>query len=245
MKKTHHLVFISLASIILGISITSASENLFVTNSQGEMLPLLAISVNTGVDAYNVIKDGDENDTKNRNDEKSEMNRNASSSSNKDDKEGGDFEIDGDRERSDDTRGFLISHMAQVHSGLDLKSYVQFLVHQNKDIKEVITQEDSVLVSRRMDAKLFWLIPMSVTETVEVVSWGDGTKQVLVSRPWWDIFSKNQVGKGVIFSSVESKMNAMPISAFKTTLDPVTKALIISEIQAVFAEHGFATSTRQ
>lgn len=262
-EKTFLLIPVGVLSMVLGVSFVSANNTAFTVSLQGDDLAFVSTSVNTNLGGNTIYRDGEDNNDDdnqknasgtikvgdsdnsdiNRKNASSSNSKNASSSeSNKDEDE--DFEINGDEERSNnDNRGSLISDMAKVHTGSDLHLFVQDLVHKNTDITIVKTKEDRVSVTRIVPARLFGFIPVSTKETAEVVSWGDGTEQVNVSRPWWNFFFKNEISTDTISADIEFKMKNIPSSEFKTTLDATTKARIISEIQAVFIANGFATST--
>lgn len=252
MKKTYILMPIGILSLTLGTVFVSAYDATKAIDSQGDLLPIVLSLADTKIDLNqrNSIEKSNnkENNTneklnasgtiKVKNNNKSEENENASSSINKNDNE--DFEIDGDLERSNDNRGLLISQMAQVHSGGDLHSFVLNLVNKNKDFLNVSSKEDRVSITRDMPTKLFGFIPFSTKETVIVVRYDNGTKKISVSRPWFDLFSKNEIGADIISADIEARLKNIPASELKTALSASMKAYILSEIEASFIANGYA-----
>lgn len=252
--KLYILLPVSILGLVFSASIVSASNASFTVNLQGEALSLVATSIRTNSGVNMMYRDGkdddSDNDTNATGTAKKNGDDNASSSSkyegendDENDDENENFEMDGMMERfNNPNRGFLISEMAQVHSGNDLHTFVQSIVHKNSDITKVVTKDDRVSMTRNMPAKLFGFIPMSTNETAEVISWGDGTKQVSVNRPWWNIFLRNGTSTEIISSGIEFRIKDIPASEFKLIMDASTKARIIAGIEAVFIANGFATS---
>lgn len=233
---------IGVLSVFLGASLVSASNSVLISSTQGKNMVLLSTTTTMN-------KDGDHDDDKNRVNasgtikiyKENDNEIDEASSSNKDNDEN--FEINGDEERRNDNRGFLISEMAQVHTGGDLHLFVQSIVHKNTEITEVETKDDRVSVTRIIPVKIFGFISASSTENILVISWGNGTSQIIVNRPWWDIFSTGEVTKDKVSTDLESKIKNIPSAEFRAKLDTATKARILSEIQAVLIANGFASTT--
>lgn len=68
--------------------------------------------------------------------------------------------------------------------------YVYYLVDKNVDVDNVSIKSDRVSMTRNVPVEFFWFIPSTVKETATIISFGNGTEQVLVSRPWWSFFHK-------------------------------------------------------
>lgn len=250
MKKTYILFPVGILSVAIGASLAYASSAAFTVSLNREDLALAPTSIRTNLTAnvYNEGQDTSDNNQleasgtiKNEDNSDSDTKRNNTSSSTL--KGEANFQINGDQERSNTTRGLLISEMAQVHSGNDLHAFVQALIKNNHDIKDVTTKEASVSVTRTVPTKLFGFIPLSTKETAEIISWGNGTEQVNVSRSWWNIFSKDEVATDTISMDIESRIKNIPTSEFKATLDATTKARLIAGIEAAFEANGSASST--
>ncbi len=240
MKKIYLVFPISAFSVFLSVSLASANNPVLISNVQEKTTTLSSTTT--------FSKDNDR-DNKNRvnasgtikiyREDDNEMNNIDSPDMNNDEN----FEINGEEERKNDNQGSLISEMAQVHSGNDLHLFVQSIVHKNDDITEIDTKDDRVSVTRTVPVKIFGFISASSTENILVISWGNGTSQIIVNRPWWDIFSTSLVNKDKISTDLESKIKDIPSAEFKAKLDATTKARILSEIQAVLIANGFASTT--
>lgn len=255
MKKTYILVPAGIMTLVLTISFAYAYDGMGPTNAEGDLLPvvLTLADVDLRANVYNETKNTNVNESKYKetltssttvkieNNNKKEDAENASSTLKKDDDEN--FELDGDVERSNDDRGIIISNMAQVGTGTDLRDYVQSLVHENKDIVSVSMQEDRVSITRDMPARLLGFILTPSHETIEVISLGDGTKKINIDRPWWNIFSKNEIGSATLSNELEIRIKGIPASELKESLSISTKAFLISEIEKVLIGNTYSTST--
>jgi hypothetical protein len=240
MKKIKILFSLSIFSVIFGMSSVSADGASLVATIQGSPLTFVSVDAVTKTGVYS---DGKEIDTKEVASNGTVTNEKEKATTTKDTLTdtndsnfdlATNFEIDGDVERANGMMGTNISEMAQVHSGQDLHTFIQSLVVKNKDITSVSTEEDRVSMTRVMPTKLFGFIPSHIKETVSVVSWGDGTNEVVVTRPWWNLFSKDEIAKDSVSADMESRMKNIPSGEFKTVLDATTKARIITEIESTF-----------
>lgn len=157
------------------------------------------------------------------------------------------FELKSEDATSNGTTSMLlISEVSQVRTGADLQAFVKWLFTRDPMLSKIQSKDDRISVTRKTPAKLFGFIPVSTDETVEVISWGDGLSQVNVDRPWWGFLSKSTINKDSLAQDVESRMHAFPSADFKAILDASTKAKIVAEIDAAFAENEYmATSSSQ
>lgn len=154
------------------------------------------------------------------------------------------FKIEsGDVTLSTEANTLLISEISQVRSGSDLQAFVKWLFTRDPMLIKVESKDDRISVTREAPAKLFGFIPVSSSETVEVISWGDGLSQVNVDRPWWGFLSKNTINKDSLAQDVESRVNAFPSAEFKTILDASTKAKIVGEVNAAFMDEEASSSS--
>lgn len=261
MKKITILFPVSILSLVFGVSFVSASDVGLVATIQGSPMIFLSVgsSDKSGVyyDSNNIVtKEIASNGTStNENKNGTSTNENKNGTSTNENKNGtstdnnphnassSNFVVDGESERTQGTRGLAISEIAQVTSGQDLHTFVLSLVNKNKDITNVTTAEDRVSVTRNVPTKLFWFIPLTVKETASVISWGDGTNQVSVTRPWWNFFSKYETTTSSTTADIEFGIKNIPTGEFKAVLDATTKARIISEIEAAFRVNSSASST--
>lgn len=258
MKKINILFPVGVLSLVLGLSFAYASGARYVATIQGEDLAIASIQTNTNAE----VNDGKDvviekiasngtitNEKENGTSTKNERAKNGTSTKNE--KEDDllnststiNFEINGDEERSKENRGAIISDAAQVHTGNDFHLFVQSIVNENKNIESVSSQDDRVSVTRSINTKLFGFIPSSIKETVLVVSWGDGTNQVTISRPWWNFLSKDEITASTTQAVVESRINNIPAVEWKAILDATTRARIISEIRNAFLISASSTSS--
>lgn len=257
MKKINILFPVGILSLVLGMSFASASGARYVATIQGEDLAIASIQANTNAEVNDgkdiVIEKIASNGTITNEKENgtSTKNENKNGTSTKNEKEDDllnststvNFEINGKEERAKENRGAIISNAAQVHTGNDFHLFVQSIVNENKNIESVSSQDDRVSVTRNVNTKLFGFIPSSIKETVLVVSWGDGTNQVTVSRPWWNFLSKDEVSASTTQAVIETRINNISTGQWKAILDAKTKAQIISEIQNAFLLSASSTSS--
>lgn len=252
MKKINFLFPVGLLSIAISTSFAYADSARFVDTIYGDALAIASVQVNAENGVYRDGKDvavekisSNGTVTKERENGISNENEKEDATSTKSEKDDENdllnststinFEINGDKERSKENRGSVISDVAQVHNGNDLNLFVQSLVNKNKDIESVSSKEDRVSVARNVKTKLFGFIPSSIKETVLVISWSDGTEQVVVSRPWWNFLSKDNVSTTTITSAdIETRIKNISTGELKSVLDAKTKAHIILEIQNAF-----------
>lgn len=243
MKKIKILPSVSILCLALGVSFVSASEVGLIATIQGSPMVFLSVSSGNKSDIYSdrnnvetkkiasngTITEEEENSTttkSNGNNKNSLISLVSTSTAN--------FEINGDDERSKENRGTIISEAAKVLSGDDLHLFVQSIVNKNKDIASISSKEDRVSITRNVPTKLFWFIPLTTKETASVISWGDGTTQVSVTRPWWNFFSKYETTIASTTADIELGIKNIQVGEWKATLDASTKARIISEIQNAF-----------
>ena len=145
--------------------------------------------------------------------------------------------INGDRER-DSATTTLITSESQVSSETDLKLYMGTLVRRDANIEAIASDDTRVSITRRTPAKLFGFIPYTITETVDVMSSGDGQAFVTVNRSWLRVVSSVDVPEETVVANIEKNIDTIPSAQLTAKLDAPTKAMIISRVEA-----GLAAST--
>ncbi len=131
-----------------------------------------------------------------------------------------------------------VTTVDQISSQQDLETFTKAVVRDNDTVSLVVVESDSVSVTRMVPAKLFWLFNIRGKETAEVISWGDGTSAVMVTRPWWGRFSDYGTNELEVSNSLFKKIRSLPPSVLTTELSANTKARIISEITETFNENN-------
>lgn len=149
------------------------------------------------------------------------------------------FLVDGAFERLNQTaatvNGTQVS--GEINSQEELEKYAKTVALDNSDIMLITVATDTISLTRVTPVKLFGVIQLSSPETVEVISWGDGTNAVQVTRPWWGMFSNDQADSQELSNNVYRRMKAISPLLFSPNLTAATKARIISEIQNAFNEN--------
>ncbi len=125
----------------------------------------------------------------------------------------------------------------RVTSEKDLVDYIKALVRNNVNFTLVSVKEDAVSITRETPTKLFGVLDISSQETAEVISWGDGTSAVSVTRPWWSVFTKYDTRRDVVTNNLYVRMKDVSPALLTTNLSASTKARLIQEIQAAFEEN--------
>lgn len=131
-----------------------------------------------------------------------------------------------------------VTAVDQISSQQDLETFTKAVARDNDTVSLVVIESDSVSVTRMVPAKLFWLFNIRGKETAEVISWGDGTSAVMVTRPWWGKFSDYGTNEQEVSNSLFKKIKNLPPSVLTTELSANTKARIISEIAETFNENS-------
>ena len=150
------------------------------------------------------------------------------------------IEVSGVLERLDKKNNSLEvdSPPTVVTSEKDLVDYIKALVRNNLNFTLVSVKEDAVSITRETPTKLFGVLDISSQETAEVISWGDGTSAVSVTRPWWSVFTKYDTRRDVVTNNLYVRMKDVSPALLTTNLSASTKARLIQEIQAAFEDNN-------
>lgn len=147
------------------------------------------------------------------------------------------FVIDGAYERLQQSKGVQKKEgVEEINSQKTLENYAKTIARDNSNIMLITVETDSVSLTRATQVKLFGVLPVPTKETVEVISWGDGTNAVQVTSPWWGMFSSYPADNQELSSNMYKRMKEISPTLFSPTLTTTTKARIISEIQSAFNE---------
>ncbi len=128
------------------------------------------------------------------------------------------------------------SSSEEITSQDELEKFTRALVRSNPKLSLVVVKENSVSVTRTVPTKLFWIFRTDGQETAEVISWGDGTSGVIISRPWWGMLSNYSTDEITVSHDIFSRMKNVPPELLTYSLSANTKARIISEIQKSFTK---------
>ena len=150
------------------------------------------------------------------------------------------IEVSGVLERLDKKNNSLEvdSPPTVVTSEKDLVDYIKALVRNNVNFTLVSVKEDAVSITRETPTKLFGVLDIAGRETAEVISWGDGTSAVSVTRPWWSVFSKYDTKRDLVTNNLYVRMKDVSPALLTTNLSASTKARLIQEIQAAFEDNS-------
>ena len=127
-------------------------------------------------------------------------------------------------------------NMSSIITDEDLSAYVESQMSADTNLKNVTHTDSSVTVAYKQPAKLFGLIPSSLTATTEIKA--DGT--VTVSYPWYAFLYSKTVTSTDLETSISSTVSGLLVA--ETIITPEAKAEIVSRIQTTLAG-SFTTKT--
>jgi hypothetical protein len=113
----------------------------------------------------------------------------------------------------------------------DLKMYTSY---SNSDITSVSTTDNRVSITRAIPVKLFGFISATTTETATIISFGEGSKQIVVSRPFWNFFTTSVFTKDTVAGDIEANIKSIPDAEFSFLLSTTTKVLLLTKIRESF-----------
>lgn len=239
MKKIYTTPIAVILTGFLGTMIVSAGNPTFVGSVTGSGPTSTSIEAGSRASTYRYNQDNNDKEISNDDDQDREKSKEVEDKNNSD-KEGDvntslNFEIDRDLvKKYGTTSAFLAQDFLLVRSPDDLKMYVYYLVDKNVDVDNVSIKSDRVSMTRSVPVQLFWFVPSTIKETATIISFGNGTEQVLVSRPWWSFFSQGKFTTSDISGDIEARIKSAPSGEFIAILSSATKAVMLSKIHESF-----------
>ncbi|MBM3271779.1 hypothetical protein FJY94_00610 [Candidatus Kaiserbacteria bacterium] len=119
------------------------------------------------------------------------------------------------RELSPEQRELLVGSAPQDPEAIatpeDLRSFVAATIEQHPQISAVHVEEAKVLVRYETPAKLFGFIPLTVTETIEVMPGkGDEEYAVSVHKPWYSFLLSETAPGAAVTALAKGKKKPKP-----------------------------------
>lgn len=124
----------------------------------------------------------------------------------------------------------------EIHTQAELEKFMKMLVKKNQDLSLIVVTPNSISMTRSVKTKLFSVITVPGNETAEVISWGDGTSAVTITRPWWSALSSYDTSEVSISNDLFTRMKTISPLLFTDNLSANTKARIINEIKESFSK---------
>ena len=141
----------------------------------------------------------------------------------------------------DDSTKTEIEHSAQVHSEVELNKLAQTIRARNKMVSDVSIENNDDDVAFEDEAKLFWFIPVTLTNhiTVNLDKSGNNIHAVAhVNNSFWNWFSATSESSTDLEAKIQNKLDTS-VNA-QTQINAKAYAQVLEAIDMSIEAHGSA-----